>query len=284
MDRKHAFWDPYFDGPAPRGLAVVRGLCAAALVAGVTLGLLHAAGCTARGDEVDADVRTAGKYKLYVLVPYQRQVDELLTADILAGRVDPAKLGCSHVRAKDGKIQHKVHTAVGKPEEWVDEEPGLGALLAMFVLGKDVCHYDNEGNYYLRMDWYERWKPRLPSRHPGRLEYFLTAEAAKRWQAKWEAEAKAGRKVSIAVDLDKNLFDFVCYVWDAADKVWRYPGTLAVVPRDRKTPQGKRLYDHEIGPAAEKGPIEDLLDGHARRLRKAEAARPKDTPPGGEEK
>lgn len=171
-------------------------------------------------------------YPVFVKVPYQRGIDELVQRDLIAGKLKFPE-GMTSFRVYEGRIQIRTGPPGDKTAKWVDRDEV--SLLAMFVFGQDKFFYDQDGNYFVAAEVYEQFKGRLIQHHPGRLLLLDGTEDGKKTQK--------------------------AYFWDETDKVWRWPG-LGIIPKDHVDITGSKLYHKLLGGAPPRGTLEELHHKH----------------------
>ena len=181
----------------------------------------------------------AENYKTYVKVPYAATVDELLFAEIVAGRHKEFLEG-RELRVSGDKIERAVGPAGEKKWRVVGELP----LFASDLLGFDKAIYNSNGYYLLATDVFDKIKDKLIAKHQGRLEMFLS---------------NAGLKEQGFPDTT-NPELWVAFVWDADSACWRWPQTLRRVEAGYKLPDGTLLSGKHQDAALKKSEIEGLAE------------------------
>lgn len=191
--------------------------------------------------------------------------DELLLADVKCGKFPPKELPEWLRVGPDGILERRATRDRGWKPFTEDDE---SVVSGMFFFPRNVCHYDGEGNYYLKADLYERYKDRLIPKHKGRLESFMRPEVV-----------KAGQATGMLV-ITSNPLDYETYLWDNDDKVWRYAHTMRRVPKthlllDQVTLLYSRKSLIEVTPTASLGVLEELDAEHNRQIIEARKAKDK---------
>ncbi len=203
--------------------------------------------------------RPAFVFERFVFLPFAAAFDEVLLADVKAGKYKPADMPAQLRRmpAATGEnapaVEPWLEIQDFRTKAWrkADDDECRRIVTGMFFFPRWVCHYDGEGNYYLHGTVFDAYKGRLVTDHDGRIEHFLTAAVAKR-QA-------LNPKEGFGSD---NHMDHQSFVWDATDKTWRDPFTLTRVEKGRKLSDGSKLWDHkplnEVTDAAKLGKVGDI--------------------------
>ena len=177
----------------------------------------------------------------YVKVPYARAVDEVVFAGVKSGKI---KTDTDRVRVKDGKVEAAYGTPGSNKIMWKEIKDDENVVVTYMVfLGR--AQYDSDGFYMMEESVYSTIKANLIHKHQGRLELF--------------------QKKSVENPDRKNPDDWESFIWDADDKCWRWPTTLARVPKDRTLSRGTKLWDHKVLPTLKTGVIEDILKADAKR-------------------
>jgi len=181
--------------------------------------------------------------KLYAKVPFSKAFTEMLYNLVLT---KPNKFPLPPTHKIAGKeVQLMLVNSNKAIKRKVGDGDWQGCKPYVLVEYDFGCQYDNNGSYFVPFDLYRKCKPYLIHEHKGRLEYFNFGPLKK-------------KNGIVVFDLNPN--DFELFVWDANDKVWRWPLTLEEASRGTKFKTGEFLYDQPTPDHKLKtGPIGELI-------------------------